>query len=324
MKIDRRLVGFGLFLVTVGAVMLAVRQGWLPEETARRASSLWPLILVGVGLSIALDRRPGAALGGLVLAVTFGAIVGGIAATGSFGFGSICNGDRASGVAFPATSGALSDSARVVISQDCGDVTVGTVAGSTWSVSGVSPDGRQPRVESGSGALRIDSSEANVFSLDGTTAWDVVLPRDPLLDVEIETNAGEARLTLAGARLSRLAIQRNAGSIDIDLREIAALAELRLEVNAGSATLRLPAADLDGAVHVNAGSIAICSPSDTGLRIRLEGSFAAANDFDEHGLVEVDGAWETPGYSSAERRVTLDAEVNAGSLSLDPVRTCAS
>ena len=88
MRIDRRLVGLGLFLVTAGAVMLAVRQGLIPDAVAQRAWTLWPLILVGSGLSIVLAGRPGASLGGLVVALTFGAMLGGIAATGwSGGFG---------------------------------------------------------------------------------------------------------------------------------------------------------------------------------------------------------------------------------------------
>lgn len=323
MQIDRRLVGFGLFLITVGAVMIAVRQGVLAEATAGRAWSLWPMILVGIGLSIALDRRPGAALGGLVLAVTFGAIVGGVASTGSFGFSGICNGASDRGTAFAETSGELADRARVTIKQNCGDVTVTTAPGSTWNLSGAASNSRQPRLDARPDALTIDSSESTSFGFDGRTAWAVVLPRDPLLDLDIEANAGDGRLTLAGARLARLSIQRNAGSIDIDLREIAALDELTVDINAGSGTLRLPGVSLDGALSVNAGSIAICSAPGTGLRIRLEGSFAAANDFDEHDLTEVGGAWETVGYATAEVRIALRAEVNAGSLSLDPVRTCA-
>jgi hypothetical protein len=43
MRIDRRLVGFGLFLVTVGVVMVAARQGPIPDETAGRVWNLWPL-----------------------------------------------------------------------------------------------------------------------------------------------------------------------------------------------------------------------------------------------------------------------------------------
>lgn len=323
MQIDRRLVGFGLFLITVGAVMVAVRQGLLTEEVAGRAWSLWPLILIGIGLSIALDRRPGAAIGGLVLAVTFGAIVGGIASTGSIGFSGVCGGDPDRGTAFAEASGGLAERARVTINQNCGDLTVTMAPGSTWTVSGVASDGRQPRVDARPDVLTVDSSEATAFGFDGRTAWHVVLPRDPLLDLDIEANAGDGRLTLAGARLARLSIQRNAGSVEIDLREIAALDELTVQINAGSGTLRLPAVSLDGSLRVNAGSIAICSAPGTGLRIRLEGSFAAANDFDENGLTEVGGAWETVGYATVETRVALRAEVNAGSLSLDPVRTCA-
>ena len=40
MHIDRRLVGFGLFLITVGGVMIAVRQGLIAnEEAAQNPSS---------------------------------------------------------------------------------------------------------------------------------------------------------------------------------------------------------------------------------------------------------------------------------------------
>ncbi len=323
MQIDRRLVGFGLFLVTVGAVMVAVRQGWIPDETARRAWSLWPLILIGVGLSIALARRPGEALGGLVLALTFGAIVGGVASTGSFGFSGVCTGDRARGTVFPDASGELAGGSRVTLSQDCGDLTIAMVAGSTWSLSGVSADGRSPRVGASPDTLRVDPSDDRSFGLDGTTAWDVALPRDPLLDIAITASAGDARMIFAGAHLSRLAIERNAGSVDVDLRQVAQLGGLTLDINAGSGTLRLPSFDLDGTLSVNAGSVAICASPGVGLQIRTEGSFAASNDFDEHGLTEVGGTWETPGYATAEAQIDLRVEVNAGSLSLDPVRTCA-
>lgn len=323
MQIDRRLVGFGLFLVTAGAVMVAVRQGWIPDETARRAWSLWPLILIGVGLSVALAGRPGEGLGGLVLAMTFGAIVGGVASTGSFGFSGVCTGDRAHGIPFSDASAVLDSGSRVALSQDCGDLTIGMVEGSTWSLSGVSADGQSPRVDARPDTLRVATDDDGSFGLDGTTAWDLALPRDPLLDVTITANAGDAKLIFAGARLSRLAIERNAGSVDIDLREVAQLGGLTLDINAGSGTLRLPASDVDGTLSVNAGSVAICAPPGVGLRIRTEGSFAASNDFDEHGLTDVGGTWETPGYATAEARINLRVEVNAGSLSLDPVRTCA-
>ena len=99
MHFDRRLVGFGLFLVAVGGVMVAVRAGAISEDTAREAWTLWPLLLVGAGLSIVLAGRPGAALGGLVVAVTLGAMLGGVAATGVFPGAGLCSGNGDGGTA---------------------------------------------------------------------------------------------------------------------------------------------------------------------------------------------------------------------------------
>jgi hypothetical protein len=122
--------------------------------------------------------------------------------------------------------------------------------------------------------------------------------------------------------VSVLRIDANAGSIDVDLREIAAFGDAVIDVNFGSATLRLPNQSLSANVSVNAGSAAICLPPGAALRVLLR-SAAASNDFADHGLIETNGAWETPGYATATVRLDLRADVNAGSLTLDPPRQCA-
>jgi hypothetical protein len=322
MHIDRRLVGFGLFLITIGGVMVAVRQGVLAEETARQAWTLWPLILVGIGLSIVLAGRPGAALGGLVLALTLGAMLGGVAASGSFPGGGLCGGDRAGGTAFANAGGDLAGGTVVTIEQDCGNLTVGTVAGTTWSIAGRSPGGRQPTIDSGGTALRFSTPDDGPFELGGNSAWDVVLPRDPSVDLRVQVNGGQSRLDLAGMHLQELSLDANAGSVEIDLREAAAIDRLALELNFGSATVRLPSRSLTGSIEVNAGSASLCLPEGVGLRVQLD-SVAASNDFRDHGLIEANGGWETTGFATAEIRIELQADANAGSLALDPARTCA-
>ena len=322
MQIDRRLVGFGLFLITVGGVMVAVRQGLLSEDAAGRAWTLWPLILVGVGLSIVLAGRPGAAVGGLVLALTFGAMLGGVAAGGSFPGIGFCGGDRGHGTAFPAAGGDLGASAGVKITQDCGDLTIGTVAGTSWSVAGVSRDGRPPRIDQGSDTLRIAAPDGGPFDLGGSSGWDVVLGRDTTIDLVITVNGGRSGVNLAGARLGTFRVDANAGSFELDLRDAAAIGNATIDVNFGSATLRLPNRSMTGTLSVNAGSAAICRPAGAGLRVRLE-SAAGSNDFEAHGLVETNGGWETTGFAAAAVRLDLRADVNAGSLALDPPRQCA-
>ena len=322
MQIDRRLVGFGLFLIVAGGVMVAVRKGLIDEAIAREAWTLWPLLLVGIGLSIVLAGRPGAAIGGLVVAVTLGAILGGVAATGVFPGAGLCSGNDAGGTNFADQGGDLGATARVSISQDCGDLTVGTVSGSTWNVNGRSRDGSPPRIDRDGSTLRVRSPDDGRFDLGGSSTWQMVVPRDPSLDLDVSLNGGDGRLILAGAHLSALSIEANAGSVDVDLRDVAAAGDAKIEVNFGSATVHLPTISMTMRLSANAGSAALCVPSGAGLRVTLD-SVAASNDFKNHGLVQVGNAWETPGYASAEIRLDVRADVNAGSISLDPGRQCA-
>lgn len=323
MHFDRRLVGFGLFLITVGAVMIAVRQGLVGEDDARKTWTLWPLILVGVGLSIVLAGRPGAAIGGIVLALTLGAMVGGVAATGVFPGVGFCGSSRADpGTAFAPSSGGFGASALVTVSEDCGDLTVGTVAGSTWNVSGETSDGRPPLIDQSPSSFRVRTRDGTPFDLGGASRWSVVVPRDPAIDLAITINGGQGRITLAGANVSTLRVDANAGSIDVDLREVSAFGDATVDVNFGSATLRLPNRSLTGSLSINAGSAALCIPDGAGLRVRIDGA-AASNDFAGHGLIETNGVWETPGFDNSAVRLDLRAHVSAGSLAFDPSRQCA-
>jgi hypothetical protein len=320
MQIDRRLVGFGLFLITVGGVMVAVRQGVLSEATARQAWTLWPLILVGLGLSIVLAGRPGASLGGLLVAVVFGAMLGGVTATGVFPGVGLCA-NQSQRAAFADAGGDLGAAARVTIAQDCGDLSIGTVDGTTWSLSGRSGDGRQPAIERSATGLTVASRDDAPF-VGGSSEWNLALPRATSLRLDVKVNGGQSRLLLDGATLDDLAIDANAGTIDLDLREAAGLGHAAIDVNFGSATVRLPNLSFRGALSVNAGSASLCLPSGAGLRVKLD-SVAASNDFAAHGLVESGGAWQTTGFATAEVRIDLEVDANAGSVALDPVRTCA-
>ena len=322
MHIDRRLVGFGLFLITAGGAMVAVRQGLVAPDAAARAWTLWPLILVGVGLALVLAGRPGAAAGGLVIANTVGAMLGGAVASGSLPGVGLCAGQRGHGTPFAAQGGDLGSRTAVTIAQDCGDLTVHVVGGTTWTVSGETRDGRSPRVDAAVGTLRIESPDGGPFDLGGSGGWDVALGRDATLDLTIRLAGGRGEAALAGATIGRLRAEANAGSLELDLGEVAGLGEATIEVNFGSATIRLPNRSFSGSLSVNAGSAALCLPTGAGLRVELD-SAAASDDFDDHGLVKVGGAWETLGYAAAAARIDLRANVNAGSLTLDPTRQCA-
>jgi hypothetical protein len=253
--------------------------------------------------------------------VTFGAILGGFAASGwGVGFGG-CAGDRA-GTAFPEANGDLDAGARVAIVLSCGDLRVGTVAGTTWSLTGSSPDGRPPSVSTRDG-LSIEGADAGLFERrNGRNDWTVIVARDARIALDVTTNAGSSEIALAGASLDSAVFESNAGSLTVDLTDVATIGKLDIHANLGSTTIRFAATSVTATLSVNAGSAAICVPDGTGLRITID-SVAASNDFASHGLARVGDAWESQGYATATARVAIEADVNAGSVALNPVRECA-
>jgi hypothetical protein len=324
MRSSRSFIGWGLFFIVFGGVLLGVRQGWIPTDVAQRAWQIWPLLLVASGLSLILARRPGAWIGGLVAAACFGVIAGGLVSTG-VGLAFVgCGGDD-SGAQFPPQSGELSSSARVKIDFRCGDLSVRAADGASWQLSGESDVGNPPVIDETPDDLTLEPAEGRgIFGFGRSRErWDLTLPADPTIDLDMTLNAGEGRLALAGAHLGSTDITVNAGALRLDLRGVEAARTLDGTVNAGSAVVWLPDRPLEGDITVNAGSLAICAPADVGLRLDTGSNPLSSNDFDEQGLVRVDEAWETPGFATAPIRIVLDVQANAGSLSLNPRDACS-
>jgi len=325
MRIDGRLFGWGLFFLLVGGIPLAVDQGWLPDDVAWW--SLWPLLIVGIGLAILLRRTPAAGVGGLIVALTLGALVGGTLANGISGFGVGgfgCGGSV--GSSFPTQSGAFTDDrAEATIDMSCGDVTVDTGDGAGWSVSGTSDGGRAPQVEAAADSVHLRVDDAGRAFLGARSDWQVQLPRSPVIDLSGSVNAGSGTFRLAGASLGGVSMSVNAGSATIGLRDTAAMTGgLSLSVNAGSAKVDLPTRSLTGSISANAGSVAICAAIDeVGLRISLGGGILAGNDFADRGLVKVDDdTWQSPNYTTATEHIDLNASASAGSINLNPEDGC--
>ena len=110
MRVNRGLLGWGVFFIVAGAIPLLVQSGVLDPARVRHVWQLWPLILIGIGLGLILQRTRAAIVGGLVVAVTFGLLVGGWFAVGfvpGSGFGACGIGGNDAGHPFPTQTGAL-------------------------------------------------------------------------------------------------------------------------------------------------------------------------------------------------------------------------
>lgn len=328
MHIDRGLLGWGVFLIVLGAVPLAVRGGYVDTDLVRRAWELWPLILVGIGLALVLRRTRVAAVGGLVVAITFGLMGGSVLAVGFDGgfrgFGGCGSNAGSAGTSFPAKSAPLPDQARVTLELDCGDLTATTMAGSTWSLTGTDDHGQGPSISASGNDLRIRSgNRGGIGIMQAADHWQLQLPTNPAYaSFEVSVNAGSARLDLADARITGVSASVNAGDMRMNLSRVTALATIDASANAGSLKISLPSASVTGTMSANAGSLDICVPDGVGIRLQHGDNALSGNNFADRGLLRDGSTWTSPGYANAAARISLDVSANIGAVTLNPEAGC--
>lgn len=317
MHIDRRLLGWGVFFILLGAIPLAVRGGYLAEEQVSSWFSLWPLLLIGWGLGLLLRRTPIEWIGGGVAAVVLGLMAGGALATGFngvSGFGGCGGGEQ--GTAFAPQSGELATGGQINVAFSCGTVTLGAVDGTAWNVSGTGISGKAPRVEASGSSVSIETPDGSFFADTGQNNWTVGVPKAPTVGFGMTLNAGRGTADLTGANIASASLTVNAGSFDLDLAGAAQLGDVNGTVNAGEASINLPSGDRSGNLSLNAGSLEVCVPADTAMRVQWSGALGS-NDLDDSGLTEIDDdTWVTTGFSESAPHLELRVSANAGSFDL--------
>lgn len=323
MRANTGLLGWGLFFIVTGALVLAVNQGVLERGLLAEAWRLWPLVLIGIGMGLLLRDSPLGVLGGFVVAATLAAIAA-AALTGGIGAG--CGGGN-EGAARPfEAQGDLAPDSRVTVDFSCGDLTVSTGPGSGWRLDGRDPSVRPPRTDETAAGLRISPSETGARGLPffggAKRTWRLSLPAaSSPQEVRLSVSAGTADVDLAGLEIERLAVTTNAADTRLDLED-ATIDRLELHVNASATRVRLPSTGIaSGSVEVNAGDVDLCRPAVVAIEITARGALADT-DFSDDGLARSGDRWRSPGFETAEARVTLTIEANAASVDLDPEGGC--
>ncbi len=112
-------------------------------------------------------------------------------------------------------------------------------------------------------------------------------------------------------------LEVDAGGAFADLSDTE-LSQLKLRVNAGSASVTLPARQITAEVSVEAGTGEICVPDTVGLEITVGDSSLGSTNFVARGLRHDGNTWTRPGSPV----VVIHGSARAGSLALNPDGGC--
>ena len=323
MRVNTSLLGWGVFLIALGAVPLAVERGVIATDAVGGWWSLWPVLLIGGGVALVLRATPIGTLAGLVLAAGAGLMLGSAVVTGFAGLPVTACGDERDAVPFAESDGDLAEGGSIDVELNCGDLEVAVGDGAGWRLTGAAEADDAPTVEAGADAvvIRPGDERSGLGFGRARSDWRLTIPSSRA-SLIVGVNAAEARLALDGATLDRLELRGNASDVRVDVAGVESLAELDVEVNAASLTLSLPDRSLGGRLSANAGSVKLCVPEGAGLRIESDDNPTASNNFGARGLERDGDAWQTPDFGDAETKIDLEADANAASIELDPEEGC--
>ena len=222
MHIRRGFLGWGVFLILAGAVPLAVRSGYLSEDQVGRLWTLWPLILVGIGVGLILSRTRFDFLGGIIVAATFGLMVGGLLSSGIGTFSTGACGQTGGTTAFPSRDGTFASSSGSIdvqielrhrLDRRCARAMAGASRART-------PTGSGPDIEATDATVRVrprDDGGKPFWVFAQRDTWRITIPQAVTTDVDLQLNAGQANVDLSGALIGDFGLQLNAGSATVDL-----------------------------------------------------------------------------------------------------------
>lgn len=322
MRVRRGFVNWGIFFVCLGAVPLAVQLKVIDADMANGLLRLWPLILVGIGIGLVLRFSRGEALGGLIVAATFGLLGGVLLAGGWPSFNGACGVGQASG-ATQSRNGTAGATFQLNADLTCADVTIDRAAGSAWSVDVQSGD-HPATVDAGVTTLALRSATTSRFLFDGAEreSWHVLLPSNTDLATSLTVTSGTVRANLGNGPLRGLDATFNAADATINLTGASSSAfSLSGTLNASSVGLILPAIPVNGSLTINAGSLELCTAPDIGLRITYNDTLSS-NNFAAAGLAQTGATWQSANYATAPIRAELRISANVSSTTLNPQGGC--
>jgi hypothetical protein len=245
-------------LIVIGTLLLLSTTGSLGMEPGQLVANWWPVALIAWGAWLLLAAAlPGRRIGVDTLSLP---LAGAAAASVKITFGG-------------------------------GELSVGPGAASTLSGTFA---GMPAKYRTGAdGTIAIEpEAPAGWPWLDRTPSWQIGLPKDMPVSLQVESGAAKTTLDLDEVRLQAL----------------------RIATGASDTRVRLPRSAGQTRVKAEGGAAAIVFEVPAGVAARIHSRMAlGSTQVDESRFPRVGDGWETPDYTTATNRVEIEIQGGVGS-----------
>ena len=320
MRVNRKFLNVGLFLVAIGAIAVAADQGVIDSATLTDVVRLWPLIPIAIGAGL-VARRSRLSLATGMLAAAVPGLVLGSAFAAVPRFTGTC-GERVEPALTSTADGTLGRTSQVYIQTGCGTFNLSTAPGTGWHLAAGSSRGSAPTVDELEGELlqiqAVDGTRWGSLT-NGRDRWELTLPASGIDNLSLNLNANRSYIDLSGARLDGLDVTANASDVVLNLAG-SSIRDHDAFVNTGVMSIHLGASsDFSSYIRVNAGEVQVCAPPELGLQVTNRGHFRALT---VGGVATADLNWQSPNYETAAHHADIEFRTELGSVSINPTGGC--
>jgi hypothetical protein len=301
----RRGVFWPLLLIALGVLFLLGNFGFISGVSWLTILSLWPLLLVLIGLDIAFARRwPLPTLAAEVLVITAGLALAAASPLGVGVFGFAAGGGN--GMADVSAPRGSATAMSVTVNGGAGHYRVSGGATDLLTAHSANPDLRlRTSGPPARPSLHLDQVGPEGFFRSGE-------------QVEIDVHLGSDLPT-------SFTMNSGAGEFDVDLSDVQ-VTDVR--VNTGASTLRLvlpkPSGDVSVRISAGASNVIVTVPEGVDARISTSGGLLSLRSDNVRlgqeggtgGCVACGSSVQTSGYSTAKDRVTVTMSAGASSITV--------
>ncbi len=288
--------GLAYILIAIGALMLAVQFGWLDWRSLVRASELWPIALVAVGVDLVTGGRRRRLVYGAALVAVIALLVGG-------------GGMRAA---------VIGGDNQVVVAQELEGATSASVHLAP-GVAALQLTGADRQTSLAEGTLGQRASTQVRVDYDRRGDRGTLTATTRRTGIRFPTMGGEVPwdVSLTGRVPISLSVDAGVGTALLDLRQLQ-IEALDIDAGVGQVTVILPATGaFRGSIDGGVGTTVVRVPKALPVRISVKTGLGRVNA-SSYFLREND-SYLSPSYDAASMRVDLAISAGVGEVVIETV-----